>query len=84
MIKGINQRVIEVRRLDSDRFERAIFFVRGECAEDSVQALKKRAEGCLRGEFGMTAYRRARRTALTLLGFALSALAGAVTMLLVR
>ena len=84
VVRGINRRVVEVRHLDSDRFEAAIFFVRAECAGDSPRALKKRAEGCLQREFGMTAYRRVRRAALTLLGFAFSALAGAVVTLLVR
>ena len=48
-VRGINGRIVEVRRLDSDRFERAIFFVREEYAGESAGSLKRRAGGCLEG-----------------------------------
>lgn len=82
-VKGINGRIVEVRRLDSDRFERAIFFVREEYAGESAGLLKRRAGGFLGRAFGITVGKRFRRAALTLLGFAMSALAGAVLTLLV-
>ena len=82
-VRGINGRIVEVRRLDSDRFEKAIFFVREEYAGESAGSLKRRAGGCLERKFGITVGKRFRRAALTLLGFAMSELAGAAFALLV-
>lgn len=84
MIKGINKRIIEVRSLKSDRFERAIFFVRDEYSEDEPSALKKRAERFLLTEFGIAASHRTFRIAALLLGFILSALSGAAITMLIR
>lgn len=83
MVKGINKRIIEVRSLKSDRFERAIFFVRDEYSEDKPSALKKRAKLFLLNEFGISVSHRIFHFALLLLGFLLSAISGAaITMLI--
>ena len=83
-MKGINKRIVEVRSLDSNRFERAIFFVRDRYAEESAKTLSDAAKQCLADEFRISGGRCFRRKFITALSCLLSAAAGSLFMLLIR
>lgn len=43
MIRGVNRQIIEVNDTQSEYFEKAIFFVRPECSEESQRKLHSQA-----------------------------------------
>ena len=48
MIKGINKKVLEIIEPSSDYFEKALFFVKPECASFSENKLKELAQNELK------------------------------------
>lgn len=49
MLKGVNRRVIEVKRPDSAYFERAVFYLRPEVDDIPAYAALHETEGCFNG-----------------------------------
>jgi len=84
LVKGINKKIVEVRALDSDRFERAIFFVRDSYAEESGRSLSSAANQCLNDEFRIPAARKLRCKPITAVYCLLSAAVGSLITLLVK
>lgn len=47
MIKGVNRKVIEINRTDSDYFERAVFYLRPDVNEAPLHAAQLEAQAIL-------------------------------------
>ncbi|MBE6883368.1 MAG: hypothetical protein E7487_02055 [Ruminococcaceae bacterium] len=84
MVKGVNKKIIEVRSLESDRFERAIFFLRDTCAEDTAKSIRRSAKLCLKEEFGISAGSRLWKRLQLFFYCLLSALSGMIFTLLLK
>lgn len=84
MIRGVNRRIIEIKRMDSEYFEGAIFFVKDSKAQESTKKLEKQAELVLHNFCAIKykkksippiAYRAARAVSLASAGIAFVMLA---------
>lgn len=80
MVKGVNRQVLEVHDFDDSYFEKALFFVRPECATLSENKLRDKLSAYLHSDTQIPKTRKQRClhgvfTALELLG---AAAAGAV------
>lgn len=69
MIKGVNRKVIEINRTDSDYFERAVLYLRPEVNEAPLHAAQLEAQAIL----GQAVKRRVSGWVYFLLGAAASA-----------
>ncbi len=85
MLKGVHHRIVEIRQTEDPFFERALLFVRADCAEGEDGDWQERGRAFLSRATPYTGLRRARlqarlRAALyTVAGAVLGVLIGALT-----